>query len=179
MAVIVLIAGCSKQQSPTNVSNLKPVTGAFGYNLGDKATSEMDNFSPILVSNVPPFNKAFVYYTSDGRIFRIFGVGDAQEYDVQLYRTQLVSILNEKYGLRSKTGAEKLLNFPVPLAVTEGYYFGTTNRIAYLGITVLETNAYFWLDYNDPELVKIHDQEEQAKDKKNEDDKKAAILKGL
>lgn len=152
MAAVMLIAGCSKQRningvsklkSPdvAEVSNLKPVTGAFGYNLGKKASSELDNFSPILVSNVPPFKKAFVYYISDGRIFRTFGVGDAQEYDLQLYRTQLVSILAQKYGLRGKTGAGKLTNFAVPTTVTEGYYFGTTNRIAYLGITDLETNA--------------------------------------
>lgn len=172
MSLIILITSCSKQQNVTDTSNLKPVTGAFGYNLGDKISGEIDD--PIIVTDTPPFRMVTIDRTSDGQICRISSFGFIEEFDLHDSSNRLISVLAQKYGSRGKIGSE---NFNIE--VGEGYYFGTTNRVAHLMIDDCQTNALFQLEYYDEGLRGIYNKEQEAKDKTDEENKKAALSKGL
>ena len=184
VAASILIAGCSKQQNTTSVSNpkpvanevsnLKPVTGACGYNLGDKSSVASDD--PAILRDMPPFQMLTISKTSDERICRIV-VSGVEEGEDPLHETQkrLIAVLAEKYGARDKIGPEKYLNdtFDTDL------YFGTPNRVAHLEIRDWETNRLITVEYYDGELMGIYNKEQQAKDKVEDDIKKASLKKGL
>jgi len=173
LAAAIVIAGCAKQQSATDASNLKPVTSAFGHTLGDKVSGEIEN--PLMIRDTPPFTMASIDQISDGRICQIIASGTVEEFDLHDTKNRLISVLTEKYGSRGKMGIEK---YTVEMG-DEGYYFGTTNRVAHLWIKDYQTNAFFCLEYYDKELKTTFFKEQQAKDKLEDDNKKAALSKGL
>jgi len=183
MAAIILIAGCSKKQKTTEasnpvateVSNLKPVTGAFGYNLGDKVSGEIDDY--IIVKDTPPFQELSIERTSDDRICRISGSGIVNEDEDALHDNQkrLVAVLTEKYGARDRIGEEKWATQVNDVDL----YFGTENRAAHLGIKYSETNQFITVDYYDKELEGIYNTEQESKNKTDDENKKAALSKGL
>jgi uncharacterized lipoprotein YajG len=146
LATAIMIAGCSKKQDATDASNLKPVTGAFGYTLGDKVSGKIE--TPLTVRDMPPFQTATIDQISDGRICQIMASGTVGEFDLHDTKNRLISVLTEKYGSRGKMGKEK---YAVEIG-DEGYYFGTTNRVAHLWIKDYQTNAFFCLEYYDEEL---------------------------
>jgi hypothetical protein len=113
-------------QSSAEQTNLKPVAGAFGYKLGDKLSGEIDDYTPLRDSQ--PFTGFSINTNSDGRICQITAMGTVEESDLYDDRKRLISVLTEKYGARGKMGAEK---YALDLG-SENFYFGTTNRLAYL-----------------------------------------------
>lgn len=173
LALVILIAGCSKQQSTIDNSNLKSVTGAFGYNLGDKVANDTED--NVVVHDMPPFQMVSFDKTSDGTICRIVGSGFVEKYELDDVKKRLISVLTEKYGAREKIGAEKYAK----LGESEGYYFGTTNRVAHLWIDTSDPKAFLNLEYYDADLKEIFSKEQRAKDKSDDEIKKAAMSKGL
>jgi hypothetical protein len=173
LAAAIMIAGCSKQLDATDTSNLKPVTGAFGYTLGDKVSGEIEN--PLTIRDMPPFQTATIDQISAGRICQITAMGTVEEFDLHDTKNRLISVLTEKYGSRGKMGIEK---YATEMG-DEGYYFGTTNRAAHLWIKDYQTNAFFCLEYYDVELKTTFFKEQEAKNKLDDDNKKAALSKGL
>ena len=147
--------------------------GAFGYKLGDKVSGEIDDYMPL--RDTPPFDEFSIDRLSDGRICQITAMGIVEESDLYDCRKRLISVLTEKYGARGKMGAEK---YALDLG-GENYYFGTTDRVAYLAITDNQTNAFFHMDYYDVKLRAIYFDEQEVIRQKDEEDKKAALRKGL
>lgn len=184
--LIVGFAGCSKQRNVTGVSNtkssdgagasnLKPVTGAFGYNLGDKVPGEIEDL--IKVTDTPPFQFVSLDRISDGTICRIEGTGIVDESQDALHGNQkrLIAILTEKYGAREKIGLEKC----AAQFNDVDLYFGIPNRAAHLGINYSETNQFISVEYYDTELQRIFYKEQESKDKTDDENKKNALKKGL
>jgi hypothetical protein len=179
LLAIILVSGCSKQQTATDDSKLKPVQGAFGFNLGEKVSTQNENLldqNSMVVHDTPPFQMVSIDRTADGIICQISGSGIVEEYEKDDFKKQLMSVLSEKYGAREKIGAEK---YAIEIGGGDGFYFGTTNRVAHLTITDHQTNVRFDLEYSDRLLMSKFNEEWEAKQKSDDEIKKAAMSKGL
>ncbi len=176
VVVIALVAGNIQKQSPAKPSNLKPAVSAFGWKLGDKLPEQLKtqlkdgnyHFNPEKV--ISPFNDYELSVTDDGRIYSIQATGyapDAGE-NSETCKNALISLLTEKYGRQM----ERRDSF----GVGENYFFGTDDQIAHLNIY---NRDLFTLEYLDRNLRRTSYTEQEAKQKKAEEEKKAALSKGL
>jgi len=166
--LLLLLAGKASRQNHTGQPaaadlKLKPVIGAFGYNLGDKFSGE----SSISLTNMPPFDSCTINTLADGRICAIFASGFVDNvWECDDAEKRLVSVLTEKYGLRSKTSEDP----------DRQYFFGTLGQSAFL---VIRKNRFFNLLYYDAELQSAHVSEQSVKQEKADEILKAALKKGL
>jgi hypothetical protein len=157
-------------QSAPEQPNLKPVVGAFGLKLGDKIP-EGFVFDDSTVKTMEPFNDFDADVTEDGHICCITVMGHADEIGADDSKKRLIAVLTEKYGLRyqaPKTGVNDKSE--------ENYDFGTVDQTAHLKIL---GGNYFYLDYYDKKLQQIYFDEQEVKRQKDEEDKKAALKRGL
>jgi hypothetical protein len=183
IAAICLTQKLPKQANQTNQTNLKPVVGAFGWKLGDKFTgqfsseSEVDNlehaFTP--ATEMPPFDDFLLEMTADKCIYGVKASGFAHNhgYNSDAFKKALISLLSEKYGLRPLSSVEQEFGVQPP---GDNYDFGTVDQSVHLHIF---ENDLFALEYYDKKLRNIYYAEQEAKRKKDEADKKAALSKGL
>jgi hypothetical protein len=88
--------------------------------------------------------------------------------DSDTLKDALISLLSEKYGLRQ--------HIPKNFLGEDEYNFGTEDQTACLQ---MRDEAWFTLEYYDNNLRSIHYSEQEAKRNKDEDEKKAALSKGL
>ena len=164
------------QTKQAKAANLKPVVGAFGWKLGDKLPEQLKSgahdgrysFRP--ENEMPPFDNCEIRITDDGRIYCIEATGyvpnDGQDSDS--CKNALISLLSEKYGLRHHD--------PNGLGgSTDQYEFGSEDRTVCLEVF----RGSFTLKYYDRQLQDVSYQEQEARRKKDEDEKKAALSKGL
>jgi hypothetical protein len=176
LVLVVFISGCSKSPISENAdlknTDLKPVVGAFGYNLGE--TNSLNDYNELEFENSrrirdsPPFVLLSIEKISDGRICEIDASGFVDESELDTERKKLTSILSEKYGERQK--------FISDIDNTESYWFGTTNRTAYLTIRFKKnTDTMVSIEYYDEGLKEIYINE-QKMIKEDEDEKQKAAL---
>jgi hypothetical protein len=180
-AKIATVESLQKQTTPTS---LKPVFGAFGWQLGEKLPERFrrelleSDYASIYIftpeQEWPPFNSFSLDVTPDGRICSVNAtavVRDTEEFYASTER--LISLLTEKYGLRLHDHEPNGPN----TTVEDEYKFGTPERTAHLQI---HGNAkQIWLTYYDNKLKEIADNAHAAVRAKLEADKKAALKKGL
>jgi hypothetical protein len=182
--VTVFLSGCDQSNSriETFHSKLTPVTGAFGWSLGDRLPesaqieTNSDNFS--LSSDftpnkpVPPFDMFFVWLTSDHTIHSIIGHAYIHSEDLKVQQDALIQALTEKYGIRDHIHNSSTM---------DTYNFGTEDRSAELSVGISESgNASLFLTYTDRALrYKAQEEDAQRKaDAKNslkEDFKKQGL----
>jgi len=155
--------------SPTQIEspNLKPVSSAFGWKLGDKFAGHGTTYEFTPEVAMPPFNHFHLSLTEDGRIAQVSAQALNIEEDPYDCKRRLVSLLTEKYGLRLHDPNE-----------TEGesYYFGTRDSTAHLQIS---KNGFFTLDFYDDHLYGICCDEYNARIKKQDANKTAPLSKQL
>lgn len=167
LAVTLFLAGCAPPAPP---ANLKPVSGAFGYELAATIAAPV---SDEVFTDAPPFRFLTVDTLADGRVCRITAAGfvDAPEfYDT---KKRLLSVLSEKYGERPRE-----LGDSAGIA-QEIHFFGATNRAASLADSDYGSNAMFTVSYYDAALLAAYRAEQDAKDKADEQRKRAALSNGL
>ena len=157
--------------------DLKPAAEAFGWRLGDRLPERLKSevrdghyrFRP--EKEVPPFNECELRMTEDGRIYSIGGTGYPPDYgqDSDTCKNALISLLSEKYGVR--------LHHPNALdGKVDLYEFGTEDQSVRL--EVFERNL-LTLEDHDKALRSTAYDEQEAKRKKDEDDTKATLKRGL
>lgn len=164
----------SKQTAKTLPSNIKPANGAFGWKLGDSLPANLQAqvrdgrlaFKP--ETSMTPFDQFEMELTGAGKIFKITAKGYAPDQGADSFTCErsIVSLLTEKYGLQSHDRGGDF----------NTYRFGGTNQMAMLQIFNFNL---FELSYLDRELYSVFSDEQEAKRKKDEDEKKAALSKGL
>lgn len=193
-------AAISQEQTKTEItpslpkqSNLKPVTGAFGWKLGDQLPQRFmtevreSDYSTTLFftpeTEWPPFKIFNLEITPDRRICSIkasafIWVGEGESFDN--VKNRVISILTEKYGLRRHIPRE------LRAGMDDAYEFGTDDYGALLGTKYYEpSNAdsrpadSLELEYYDKSLKAIADAAHDAAAKQNESKKKAGLSKGL
>jgi hypothetical protein len=173
----LFLRGSRKQAKPSTPANLRPAVEAFGWKLGDRLPERLKSevhdghYSFRLEKETPPFNECELRMTDDGRIYSIGGTGYPPDYgqDSDTCKNALISLLSEKYGLR--------LHRPDALdGKSDVYEFGTEDQSVRL--EVFERNL-LTLEYCDKGLRSVSYDEQEAKRKKDEDDTKAALKKGL
>ena len=175
IVVVVLLIRSQKQVEQSKLTNLKPVVGAFGWKLGDKLPDQLKNevkdgsysFTPS--EKTLPFEDYTLRLTDDGSIYCIEANGHTPDGDSDAYKKALISLLSEKYGRRPKESG----GLP---RVGENCYFGSDEQTAHLNIY---NEHLFTLEYYDRNLQRIAYAEDEARRKKDENDKKAALSKGL
>jgi hypothetical protein len=165
-------------------TNLKPVIGAFGWKLGDQLPQrlkaevrETDYLSMLLFTpetEWPPFNSFSLNLTPDGRICAIQATAvifDGAPEDFDTAKQRVVSLLTEKYGLR--------LHSHPDAPIEDAYEFGTADQSVRLQTLRSDNNKQLWLEYYDEKLERIADYAHAAARAKDENEKKAALSKGL
>jgi hypothetical protein len=185
LVIVVVLTACfvgvffltssQKQTRQAKPANLKPVVGAFGWKLGDKLPEQLKsevhdgryNFRP--EKEMPPFDDCVLMMTDDGRIYCIEATASSPDYvqDSDSLKNALISLLSEKYGLRHHD--------PNYLGADQ-YVFGSEDRSA--SLEVFERKL-FTLKYYDTQLQNVAYEQQEARRKKDEDEKKAALSKGL
>jgi hypothetical protein len=138
--------------------NLKPVQGAYGWNLGDLLPSNFNSrtnddglgitcaFDP---SGSEGICVGWLTLTEDRRIAAIFVAGIFTE-----RRSAIEDMLKEKYGLR-ETHLEHL-----DVAESSKLYYGTINRQAVLNLNDLKGGGnQTFLEYCDEDLCRIASEE--------------------
>ena len=169
------LCGCdqSKNRIETFQSKLTPVTGAFGWNLGDKLsdsgqvqTNNDGDFSlsyeftpdkPIQGSDlIYELNLHELNLTADHTIYAVVAYGYVHSDDLKIKKDALVQALTEKYGIRDHIHNSSMM---------DTYDFGTENRSAELFVEIPESGyATLSLTYSDREL-RYKAQEEDAQRK--------------
>jgi len=177
IVVAIFAALLFKKEGPTNPTNLKPVGGAFGWKLGDKLPEQFrknqaseGRYTVILTEKMPPFESVELAITDDGRIYSIEATGYAPDTgeDPDTCKSALISLLTEKYGRRKIIDGFDTFG--------DDYRFGSDDQTAHLHI--FKRNL-FTLTYSDEKLSRTYYIEVEARKKKDEDEKKAALSKGL
>jgi hypothetical protein len=187
--VAAFICGCNQSQNPVETfhSKLNPVSGAFGWNLGDKlpdsaqVQTNNDDFSLSydFTPDKPVQGSDLIYeldlhqlnLTADHTIYAITAFGYVHSDDFNIGKDALVQALTDKYGIR-----EHIRNS----STMETYDFGTEDRSVELMVSQEGTYPSLSLTYFDQTLrAKAHDEDNQRKaDAKNslkEDFKKQGL----
>ena len=177
--VTAFICGCNQSKNPVETfhSKLSPVTGALGWNLGDKlpdsaqVQTNKDDFSlsyditpdkPIQGSDlINELNLHYLNLTADHTIYGVVAFGFIASDDLTIKKDALVQALTEKYGIRYHIHNSSTM---------DTYDFGTENRSAELSIEILESGrSSLSLSYSDRELrykAQVEDAQRKA-DAKN------------
>ena len=181
VAIIVIICFAaaflfqkSSKQTKQTTTNLKPVIGAFGWKLGDRLPEQLrsqvrdGNFQFKPEAEMPPLSEFKLELLEDGRIYGIEAIGYAPDTGADSYTCErsIVSVLTEKYGLQSHDRGGDF----------NTYRFGNNDQMASLQIYKYDL---FTLSYSDQKLLRVYLDDLEAKRKKDEDEKKAALSKGL
>jgi hypothetical protein len=176
VVILVFVAGKGSNQKQITPSNFKPVVGAFGWKLGDRLPDQLKNevkdgtYRFIPREKTPPFDEYELRLTDDGRIYciKVSGYADGYE-ESESYKNAMIALLTEKYSRRPK-GQD------FSLGVGENYFFGSDDQTAHLNIY---NDHLITLEYYDRDLQNISYGEDATRRKRDEDEKKAILSKGL